>query len=101
MFSINKTERMRRPVVALLCLGGKRLRKIGVNAGNHAQWLHARERSLKQTHQAALEVVEHTGKGFRVVKHRWQVERTCAWLRNDRRHSQAYEQWTASTEVMI
>jgi len=30
--------------------GGKRLRKIGVNAGDHAQWLHDRGRNLKQTH---------------------------------------------------
>jgi hypothetical protein len=51
--------------------GGKRRRKIGGNAGDHAQWLHDRGRNLKQTHQAALEVVKHTDKGFQVVKHRW------------------------------
>jgi transposase len=37
-------------------------------------------RGLKQTHKSDLEVVEHTGKGFQVVKHRWKVERTMAWL---------------------
>jgi hypothetical protein len=29
---------------------------------------------LKRTHKIDLEVVEHTGKGFRVVPHRWVVE---------------------------
>jgi len=62
----------------LLCLGGKRLRKIEGDAGEHAQWLYDRGRSLKWTHQVALEVIKHTGKEFQVVKHRWQVERTCA-----------------------
>ena len=61
----------------LLCLGGKRLRKIEGDAGEHAQWLYDRGRSLKQTHQVTLEVGEHTDKGFQVVKHRWQAERTC------------------------
>ena len=40
-----------------------------------------------QTHKIDLEVVEHTGKGFQVVQHRWKVERTFAWLVNDRCHS--------------
>ena len=29
---------------------------------------------LKRTHKVELDVVEHTGKGFQVVKHRWKVE---------------------------
>jgi putative transposase len=45
--------------------------------------------------------VEHTGKGFQVGKHRWKVERTCAWLVNDRRHSRDYEVLTAHSEAMI
>ena len=56
-------------------------------------------RSRKQTHKIDLEVVEHTGKGFQVVKHRWKVERTLAWLLNDRCHSRDYEVLTANTHV--
>jgi putative transposase len=57
--------------------------------------------SLKQTHKIDLEVVEHTGQGFQVVKHRWKVERTFAWVLNDRRHSRDYETLTANSEAMI
>ena len=32
---------------SLGCLGDKRLRKIGVDAGEHTQWLYDRGRSLK------------------------------------------------------
>ena len=81
--------------------GIKRLRKVWVDGGYQAQWLCDRVRRLKRTHQIDLEVVEHTGKGFQVVKHRWKVERTFAWLLNDRRHSRDYETLTASSEAMI
>jgi len=81
--------------------GVKRLRKLWVDGGYHAQWLCNWVRGLKQTYKVALEVVEHTGKGFQVVKHRWKVERTFAWLLNDRRHSRDYETLTTSSEAMI
>jgi len=81
--------------------GVKRLRKIWVDAGYQAQWLSDWVRSRKRTHKMDLEVVEHTGKGFQVVKHRWKVERTLAWILNDRRHSRDYEVLTASSEAMI
>ena len=81
--------------------GVTRLRKIWVDGGYEAQWLGDWVRGLKQTHKIALEVVEHTGQGFQVVKHRWKVERTCGWLGNDRRHSRDYEVLTASSEAMI
>ena len=81
--------------------GVKRLRKIWVDADDQAQWLYAWVHSVKPTHKIDLEVVEHTGKGFQVVKHRWKVERTLAWLLNDRRHSRDYEVLTANSEAMI
>ena len=81
--------------------GVKRVRKIWVDGIYQAQWLWDWVRSLKQTYKIDLEVVEHTGKGFQVVKHRWKVERTFAWLLNDRRHSRDYETLTASSEAMI
>jgi putative transposase len=54
-----------------------------------------------QTHKGDLGVVEHPGKGFQVVKHHWKVERTFAWLLNDRRHSRDYEVLTANSEALI
>jgi transposase len=81
--------------------GVKRLRKLWVDGGYQAQWLCDWVRRLKRTHKVALEVVEHTGKGFQVVKHRWKVERTFAWLLNDRRHSRDYETLTVNSEAMI
>ena len=48
-----------------------------------------------------LEVVERPGKGFVVGKQRWKVERTLAWVLNERRHSRDDEVLTASSEAMI
>ncbi len=50
-----------------------------------------------------LEIVKRTDdvKGFRVLPHRWVVERTFAWLGRYRRHSKDYEYLTASSEAMI
>ena len=95
----------RQGLVALLqqyfASGVTRLRKIWVDAGYDAQWLRDWAHGLKHTHKIDVEVVEHTGKGFQVVKHRWKVERTLAWLLNDRRHSRDYERLTVSSEAMI
>jgi transposase len=55
----------------------------------------------KQTHKIALEVTGHTGKGVQVVPWRWAVERSFAWLLNDRRHSRDYERLTTNSEAMI
>jgi putative transposase len=56
---------------------------------------------LKKTHKVILEPVEKTGPGFNVIKHRWVVERTFAWLFNYRRHSKDYERLTQNSEAMI
>ena len=84
-----------------LASGVTRLRQLWVDGGYEAQWLCAWVHGLQRTHKVALEVVEHTGKGFQVVPYRWVVERTFAWLLNDRRHSRDYEVLTASSEAMI
>jgi putative transposase len=95
----------RQGLMALLnCYFGEgvtRLRKLWVDGGYVAAWLRAWVWSLKRTHKIDLEVVEHTGKGFRVVPHRWVVERTFAWLLNYRRHRCDYEVLTANSEAMI
>ena len=48
-----------------------------------------------------IKVVTHTGKGFQVVKRRWVVERTFAWLCNFRRLSKDYEDLTDNSEAFI
>jgi putative transposase len=81
--------------------GVKRLRKSWVDSGYQAQWLWDWVYRRKRAHKVELEVVEHSGKGFHVVKHRWKVERTFAWLLNDRRHSRDDETLTAKSEAMM
>ena len=81
--------------------GVTRLRKLWVDRGYRADWLHAWVWSWKRTHKLDLEVVEHPGKGFQVVPHRGVVERTFAWLLNYRRHRCDYEVLTANSEAMI
>jgi putative transposase len=59
-------------------------------------------RGLKQTHKIDLEATTNKeGKGFQVIPWRWAVERTFAWLLNDRRHSRDYERLTANSAAMI
>ena len=81
--------------------GVKRLRKLWVDGSYHAQWLCDWVRSRKQTHKGDREVVEHSGQGLQVVKHRGKVARTFAWLLKGRRHSRDDEVWTANSEAMI
>lgn len=81
--------------------GGKRLRKLGVEGGYQAEGLAQWVRDLKHTDKIDLEVTGHNGKGFQVVPGRWVVERTFAWLLNDRRHSRDYERLTTNSEAMI
>ena len=48
-----------------------------------------------------LEVVERDGPGFKVVKRRWVVERTFAWIGRNRRLSKDYEATVASSEAFV
>ena len=48
-----------------------------------------------------LEVVERTGPGFKLLKRRWVVERTFAWLGRCRRLSKDYEGTTSSSEAWV
>jgi putative transposase len=81
--------------------GVKRLRKLWVDGGYQAQWLAQWVSDLKHTHKIGLEVTGKAGKGFQVIPWRWAVERTFAWLLNDRRHSRDYERLTTNREAMI
>ncbi len=95
----------RHGLVALLkrsfSTGVKRLRKIWVDGGYEAQWLEDGVRELKQTHKIDLEVVERTGKGVEVIKHRGKVERTFSWICNARRKARDDEVLTSHSEAMI
>ncbi|ETW92105.1 MAG: hypothetical protein ETSY1_45145 [Candidatus Entotheonella factor] len=84
-----------------LSSGVKRLRKIWVDGGYESQDLKDWVRELKQTHKIDLEVVEKSGKGFEVQKQRWKVERTFAWISNDRRNTRDYEVNTTHSAAMI
>ena len=81
--------------------GVNRLRKIWVDGGYSgtaiAEWV----KNLKKTWRIVLDVSEKDGKGFHVVKKRWVVERTFAWIYNFRRHAKDYETLTRNSEAMI
>lgn len=82
--------------------GVKRLRKLWVDGAYPSKEIEAWVRGLKQTHKIDLESTLHQGgSGFQVVPWRWAVERTFAWLLNDRRHSRDYERLTVNSEAMI
>jgi putative transposase len=82
--------------------GVKRLRKIGVDGAYPAEWLEEWGRGVKQSHKIDLEATtHHAGKGFQVVPWRWAVERTFAWLLNNRRHSKDSERLTVNSAAMI
>ena len=82
--------------------GVKRLRNIWVEGAYPAEWLEEWVRGLKQTHTIALEATTNKeGKGFHVIPWRWAVERTFAWLLNDRRHRRDDERLTANSAAMI
>ena len=81
--------------------GVKRLRKLWVDGGYSGEPLRRWVAGLKASHKIDLEVVEHHGPGFQLVKRRWVVERTFSWLLNYRRHSRDYEVRITSSEGMI
>lgn len=81
--------------------GTKRLRKIWVDGGYSGEPLQKWVKRLKKTWRISLEVVEKQGKGFNLVKRRWVVERTFAWINNFRRQSKDYEVLTCNSEAMI
>jgi len=80
----------------------KRLRLIwadGGYAGKLIEWV----RELRRRDKVCLEIVKRTDdvRGFKVLPHRWVVERTFGWLGRYRRLSKDYEYLTASSEAMI
>ena len=62
-----------------------RLRKLWVDGGHQGAAIRTWVAELKKTHKIDLEVVAKQGPGFTLLKRRWVVERTLAWLMNFRR----------------
>jgi transposase len=68
----------------------------GGYAGQLVHW------AKKKTH-LALEIVKPSPgtKGFAVIRRRWVVERSFAWLVKNRRFARDYEQLTSVAETLI
>lgn len=78
---------------------GKKLRRIWVDGGYRGElleWVKARFKFI-------LEVVLRSDeqKGFVVLPRRWVVERTFAWLSNNRRLSKDYERLPETSEAFV
>jgi putative transposase len=79
-----------------------RLRLIwadGGYAGRLINWV----RSLREQRKLRLEIVKRSDdvKGFKILPHRWVVERTFGWLGRNRRFSKDYEYLPETSENMI
>jgi putative transposase len=101
--SANESDRngLKRLLCDYFSKGINRLRKIWVDGAYSGFPLFEWVRNLKKTHRIDLEVSEKEGKGFNVIKKRWVVERTFAWIFNFRRNSKDYEILTRNSEAMI
>jgi putative transposase len=79
-----------------------RLRLIWADGGYAGQllpWV----RSLRARHRLEMEIVKRSDdvKGFKLLPHRWVVERTFGWLGRQRRLSKDYEYLPATSETLI
>jgi len=84
-----KASRARYPFVALAFADGG-------YAGRLVRW------AKDKTH-IVVEIVKRcpTAQGFEVLRRRWVVERTFAWIVKNRRFARDYEQLTAVAETLI
>ena len=78
-----------------------RLKKVWVDGGYRGEALQAWVAQLKRTHKITLEVVKKQATGFTILKRRWVIERTFAWLFNYRIHAKDYEVLTANSKAFI
>jgi putative transposase len=99
--NFGEREGLRHLLADYFAEGARRLRRIFVDGGYSGAPIYEWILKIKKTWRVILEVVENQGKGFNVVKKRWVVERTFAWLNNFRRHSKDYEVLTCNSEAMI
>ena len=79
---------------------GKKLRKVWVDGTYRgAEWT----AWVKEQYRLVLESVTRAEgqKGFGVLPHRWVVERTLAWLNQNRRLSKDYEELPSTSETFV
>lgn len=79
---------------------GKKLRKVWVDGTYRgAEWT----AGVKEQYRLVLESVTRAEgqKGFGVLPHRWVVERTLAWLNQNRRLSKDYEELPSTSETFV
>ena len=98
---VEDREGLKQGLTRLKAAGVARLRKLWVDGGYQGEAIRTWGANQKKTHQIDLEVVAKQGSGFTVVKRRWVVERTFAWLMNFRRHARDYEVLTRHSEALI
>lgn len=80
----------------LCCTRLQRIWADGGYAGKLVEW-------VADKCQCILEIVKRTDdlKGFKVLPHRWVVERTFGWLNRYRGLAKNYERQTESSEAMV
>ena len=98
---VDDREGLKQGLTRLGASGVARLRKLWADGGYQGEAIRTWVANLKKTHKIDLEVVAKQGRGFTVVKRRWVVERTLAWLMNFRRHARDYEGLTRHSEALI
>ena len=81
--------------------GVNRLRCLWVDQGYSGTPLARWVASLKKSFKMKLEFGRQHGKGFQLVKKRWVVERTLAWLFSARRNAKDYETLTRNSAAML
>jgi putative transposase len=79
---------------------GKKLRKVWVDSTYRGV---AWTAWIKEKYRIVLESVARAEgqKGFAVLPHRWVVERTLAWLNQNRRLSKDYEELPSTSETFV
>ena len=98
---VGDRDGLKRVLTRYMAPGVPRLRKLWVDGGYSGADLKAWVADLKKTHKIDLEVVAKQGTGFTLLKRRWVVERTFAWLMNFRRHARDYEVLTRHSVALI
>jgi putative transposase len=86
-------------LLPLLLVVFPRLRKLWADTAYRADW----PSILGESCPLQVEIVERPPgtSGFKLLPHRWIVERTFAWLTHFRRLSKDYEYWVYTSDAMI
>ena len=98
---VDDREGLKQGLTRLKAAGVVRLRKLWADGGYQGEAIRTGVANRKKTHKIDLEVVAKQGPGFTVLKRRWVVKRTLAWLMNFRRHARDYEGLTRHSEALI